>query len=314
MTRARDRLILSGSKYYNEGKRGKKLSPFIDEALGAGDRLFLPTAEKHTAQLSFLDWGKKGEPEKKVKSLAPLSFLSYSQLSSFETCPLQYKYRYIVKLPVPPSAALSFGDTIHRTMYAFYDLIRKGQHPAKKTLLSLFDRHWSTIGYGNESYEKKMQLHGIALLEGFYKKGYIRGRAPLALEEPFKIKITPHLTLGGNIDRIDSCGDGKIEIIDYKTGKTPKNRDVSSDLQLSVYALAATAPTLYTRKPEDVIVSFYFFEDNEKMSSVRTQKQLDEVRQTVKVRAEEIQTSTFVPTPGRHCEFCEFKLICEAWQ
>ena len=57
---------------------------------------------------------------------------------------------------------------------------------------------------------------------------------------------------------------GKVEIIDYKTGKTPKNRDVSKDFQLSVYALSATAPTLFTRKPEDVVVSFYFFEDQEK--------------------------------------------------
>ena len=137
MTRE-DQLFLSGSKFYNEGKREKKLSVFIEEALGLGDRQFLQSPEKQTAQLSFLDWGRKEETGMVAKISTPLSFLSYSQLSSFETCPLQYKYRYIVKLPVPPSSALSFGDTIHKTMYAFYELVRKGENPSKKTLLSLY--------------------------------------------------------------------------------------------------------------------------------------------------------------------------------
>jgi CRISPR/Cas system-associated exonuclease Cas4 (RecB family) len=26
-----------------------------------------------------------------------------------------------------------------------------------------------------------------------------------------------------------------------------------------------------------------------------------------------IERSDFQPTPGRHCDFCEFRLICEAW-
>ncbi|MBI5614298.1 ATP-dependent helicase [Candidatus Gottesmanbacteria bacterium] len=314
MTRARDHLIVSGSKFYNEGKRERKLSPFIGEALGERISNIQYPISNEEKQLSFLDWGKKEEAKPSPKNASPVSFLSYSQLNSFETCPLQYKYRYIVKLPVPPSAALSFGDTIHKTVYAFYDLVRKGERPTSKTLLSLYTGFWSRIGYGNASYEEKMKAHGVELLEGFYKKGYIKGHVPIALEEPFKIKITPHLTLGGKVDRIDAREDGKVEIIDYKTGKTPKNRDVTKDFQLSVYALAATAPTLYTRKPEDVIVSFYFFEDQMKVSGTRTQEQLDEARETVKKRAEEIQTSTFSPTSGKHCDFCEFKLICEAWQ
>ena len=63
-----------------------------------------------------------------------ISYLSYSQLSTFTTCPLQYKYRYIVRIPVPPSAALTFGDTIHRTVRAFYELVKNGDHPTEETL------------------------------------------------------------------------------------------------------------------------------------------------------------------------------------
>ncbi len=108
--------------------------------------------------------------------------------------------------------------------------------------------------------------------------------------------------------------DGKIEIIDYKTGQSPKGRDVTKDMQLTVYALAATEQGLYHKKPDDVIVSFYFFEDQEKISATRTKEQLEEVKAEVAAKADEISRSDFRPTPGKHCDFCEFRLICEAWQ
>ena len=136
---------------------------------------------------------------------------------------MQYKYRYIVKIPVPPSAALTFGDTIHRTIRAFYELVKEGKHPTKDTLLRLLDDHWSSIGYGGRPYEEKMKAHGKELLIGFYDKGYDPKVIPTALEEPFRIKITPTLTLGGKIDRIDTLPDGTLEIIDYKTGTAPKS-------------------------------------------------------------------------------------------
>jgi len=309
MTRARDMLYFSAAKFYGEGKREKKFSPFIgetlgDEAIGEVSSIQYQVSSNDTKQLSFLDWEKK-EEDKKQPIRQHISFLSYSQLSTFKTCPLQYKYRYIVRIPVPPSAALTFGDTIHRTVRAFYELVRKGDRPAESTLLRLMDQLWSSIGYGDKKYEEKMKKHGVELLKGFYKKGYDPKIIPTALEEPFKIKITLELTLGGKIDRIDTLPDGTVEIIDYKTGQTPKSRDVTKDEQLTVYALSAVG--------KKVIVSFYFFEDQQKISATRTKEELEQAKKDIAEEAAEIERSNFAPTPGKYCDFCEFRLICEAW-
>jgi len=313
MTRARDYLYFTAAKYYGEGKREKKLTPFIGEALGqeAIARIaYEPSGGPK--QLSFLDWRKIEESGEKPIRQA-VSYLSHSQLSTFETCPLQYKYRYVLKIPVPPSAALTFGDTMHRTIRAFYELVKEGKHPNVDTLLRLYEDHWVSVGFGAKVYEEKMKHHGIELLKEYYKKGYDPKRIPTSLEEPFRIKITPTLTVGGKIDRIDTLPDGTIEIIDYKTGQAPKARDVSSDPQLTLYALSAAGEGVYKKAPEKVIVSFYFFEDQTKVSAVRTKEELETAKKEIATKAEEISRSDFKPTPGKHCDFCEFRLICEAW-
>ncbi len=234
-------------------------------------------------------------------------------MDSFLTCPLQYKYRYVIRIPVPPSAALSFGDTVHRTVREFYEMVKAGTTPTKDLLIDLLDKRWSPLGYGDKHYEAKMKKRGRELLEGFYDKGFDPKRIPMDLEASFNIHITPKLTLGGRIDRVDMLPGGKIEIIDYKTGQTPKGKDVRRDMQLTVYALAATESGVYGKKPEDVIVSFYFFEDQTKISATRTEDQLRHAKEEISMRADEISKSDFRPTPGKHCDFCEFRLICEAW-
>ncbi len=316
MTRARDRLFLTAAKYYGEGKREKRLSPFIGEAIGEEvvSKSQSVNVSNKANQLRLLDWEKKEEQQEEKPIRQPVTYLSYSQLSTFGTCPLQYKYRYILRIPVPPSAALTFGDTMHRTVRAFYELVKAGEKPTKDILLNLLEKHWSSLGYGDRGYEEKMKKHGLELLEGFYEKGYDPARIPKDLEASFKIHITPSLTLGGRIDRVDTFPDGKLEIIDYKTGQAPKTRDPGSDPQLTVYALAATDEGIYKKTPEQVIVSFYFFESQEKVSATRTKEQLAAIKQEVAQKAEEISKSDFHPTPGKHCGFCEFRLICEAWQ
>jgi DNA helicase-2/ATP-dependent DNA helicase PcrA len=308
MTRARDRLFFTGAKYYGEGKREKKLSPFIFEAIGEKE---VPVIEHDTKQLPLIDWQKSEETVQKIQRT--VSYLSYSQLDTFMTCPLQYRYRYILRIPVPPSAALSFGDTMHKTIRAFYELVRKGAHPTKQDLLQLLDDNWSHVGYGDKKYEEKMKRRGKELLEGFFDKGYDPDVIPTALEEPFKLKITPTLTLGGKIDRIDTLKDGTTEIIDYKTGTAPKVRDPKKDLQLTVYAMAGADEGVYKKASEKVIVSFYFFEGQTKISATRTKEQLIAAKEEIAKRADDISRSDFHPTPGKYCDFCEFRLICEAW-
>ena len=316
MTRAKEKLILTAADYYGEGKREKKLSPFIFEALGEAASSS-EKASKNLKQLSFLDY----EPMKvkiSVLGTEPLhiDYLSYSQIDTFQTCPMHYKLKYIYKVPTPPSASQSFGTAMHATLKNFFEEVRGGIKPSDKLLYDLLEKNWVKEGFKSKSHEKEFFQKAKLYLSGFLKNGFNPKILPVALEQPFIVPIGKDLKIGGRVDRVDDLGGGEIEIIDYKTGATiPTQRDVDKNLQLSFYALAATkimaAP--FGKTPDKVKLSLYYLDEQEKISTTRTAKQLeDAVTEIFKVR-DEIEKSDFKCSGHMFCQGnCEFALFCKS--
>ncbi|MFH0749993.1 MAG: UvrD-helicase domain-containing protein [Candidatus Gottesmanbacteria bacterium] len=318
ITRAKDRLYLTGAKYYGDGKREKKLSPFIQECLGNQEISSVTRPpEKNDKQLFLIDWSANEATLSKAQKLEPkkpITSIWYTHIESFKRCPLQYKYRYVIKIPVPTSAALGFGDIVHKTMQEFYKRVIAGEEVTKEMLLALYREQWKSKGFISKAYEAEMKKHGEELLSEYFEKGYDKKTKTIAVEQAFKIKISKNITLGGKIDRIDRTPKGTLEIIDYKTGAAPKKRDPQEDFQLSLYALAAADPGVYGEKPESIVVSFYFFEGQERISGTRTKEKLQEMKKEIINVVEEMNKSDFHAAPGMHCAFCEYRLLCEAWK
>jgi len=254
-------------------------------------------------------------PEEKPPAIrpTPINYLSFSQVDTFTTCPRRYRFRYIQRIPVPPSAAQSFGNSMHKALRDFYQAVKEGKKPKKKDLIKSLDKNWSAEGYASKTHERRMRKQGERMLDDFYDKAYDSKRVPKALEQMFVIKASPSLRIGGKIDRVDEWR-GKLEIIDYKTGRTFDQKDVDKSLQMTVYALAATDKGIHGKKPEAVTLSFYFLDSGEKKSTKRTAKQLKEAKKELIEKAKEIEKSEFEPIPSNMCEFCDYRLLCEAWR
>ncbi|MBL7159909.1 ATP-dependent helicase, partial [Candidatus Microgenomates bacterium] len=316
MTRARDHLFLTAANYYGEGKREKKISPFVYEVLGEKAIKQLVTKqlrEGKLEQLSILDWKKIPEKEKESRTynLEPITYLSFSQINTFNTCPLQYRYRYIQKIPVAPSAAQSFGISIHKTLNDFYQKVKKSEKPEEKELIEILKNNWLPLGYASKAHEQKIKIEAERMLKSFYSQ--INWKIiPKSLEQLFAIRISSRLKIGGRIDRVDEK-DGGLEIIDYKTGKVMKQKDVDQSLQMTVYALAAADKGIYGKDPKDIVLTFHFLDTGEKISTKRTKDQLDQAKKELIEKAKEIASSKFKPKSSRLCNFCDYKLICEAW-
>jgi len=316
MTRAKERLYLTAADYYGEGKREKKLSPFVSEAMG-DKAVKMETSTKKVDQLSFLDYGIQIKAKESEK-LPPLKvdYLSYSQIETFKICPLHYKLRYILKVPTPPTASQSFGTAMHATLKSFFEEVAGGTKPTEKFIYELLETNWVKEGYKSKKHEKEFLLKGKDYLAGFLKTGFSPKNLPIALEQPFTIPLGKDLKIGGRLDRVDNLGSDGIEIIDYKTGATiPSQRDVDKNLQLSFYALAASKiPTEpFGISPEKIKLSLYFLDQQQKISTVRTAKQLeDAVKEIYKVK-EEIEKSDFKCSGHMFCQMgCEFSLFCKS--
>jgi DNA helicase-2/ATP-dependent DNA helicase PcrA len=308
MTRARDRLFFTAADYYGEGKREKKISPFVFEALR---ETVINHLTAKSGQPPLLVWQKK--EEKNLPAIRqPINYLSFSQIEAFNNCPLQYRYRFLQKIPTSPSGALSFGDSIHKTLKEFGQGIKDRKKLTQKDLLRILANNWSSIGYASKAHEQKMKQQAEKILVNFYKDFNPKVKI-MALEQPFTLKIAPNLKIAGKIDRIDEKKDGTLEIIDYKTGKTMEQKEADKSLQMTVYALAAADKGIFNRKPEDLILTFYFLDSGKKISTHRTVEQLTQAKKDILEKAKEIMASSFEPKPGNLCDFCEYRLLCEAW-
>jgi DNA helicase-2/ATP-dependent DNA helicase PcrA len=314
MTRAKDKLYFTAANYYGEGKREKKLSPFIFEALGeevVGSEHLVDKSE----QLSFLDYAAEKTQITTTDHKLPIhiDYLSYSQIETFRTCPLHFKLKYIYKLPTPPTSSQSFGNTFHITMKAFYEKITQGRKPTLGLIHKTLEENWINEGYLNKSHEKGSFEKAKRFLK-YYLENYFDPKIkPAVLEQPFTIRLN-NLRVGGKIDRVDVHGD-VLEIIDYKTGATPlTQKEAKKDLQLSIYGLAATSIPEYPfdRKPEKVKLSLMYFDTPQIVTTTRTKESLEEAKKLIEGYKKYIEESDFKCSGNMLCETCEYKLFCRA--
>ena len=320
MTRARERVFVTAADYYGEGKREKRLSPFIFEALG-DKAVASELSEVAHKQLTFLDYAapKISETKYQIPKLH-IDYLSFSQIETFKTCPLHYKLKYIFKVPTPPSAAQSFGSSLHAAIRDFYLAVKAGQRPTEKLIYELLEKNWVKEGFSGKTHEKRFFEKGKLYLSGFLKQGFNSKNPPVVMEEPFTIPLNDKkgkgLRIGGKIDRVDVLPDGTIEIIDYKTGATiPTQKEVDDNLQLSFYALAATniPHKPFGKKPEQVKLSLYFLDQQEKISTVRSADELRKATEEIIAIRGEIEKSDFKCSGHIFCQNnCEYSLLCRA--
>ncbi len=307
MTRAKERLFLTLSKFYSDGKREKKISPFVYEAMGEMSKI-TPDKEKVSIDKIGIKTNDTTTVLKDKKEFK-VTYLSVSQIETFDTCPLHYKLKYIYKLPTPKTASISFGISIHETLKEFYETSKETK-VFEKDLLNLYKESFINEGFENKKHKDMFYKKGEEYLVGYYKNEFNKKIIPELLEHKFNLNLFKDLKVGGTIDRVDRISENELEVIDYKTGATiPTQKDVDKDLQLSIYALAVS--DMYKIKPENIKLSLYYLDNQEKVSTTRTLKDLQEVRDKVYEYKQKIESSDFKCSNSYFCQKgCEFKMFC----
>jgi DNA helicase-2/ATP-dependent DNA helicase PcrA len=320
MTRAKSHLFFSASNFYGDGKRERKISPFVPEALGA-DFTFQKTAEKPLEkQLPLIEWRKPNiSSERRGETLAyKVDFLSYSSIDTFKLCPLHYKIRNILRIPAPMTAAQSMGNSVHLALKEFCQmkidgqLIGVSQKEKTETILNLLQQVWSHEGFEGKVHEKESRDKAERFLTQYLESDLEISGKPFLVEKPFSFYPNKTLKVIGKIDRVDDLGDGRIEIIDYKTGKPPTKSELNKDLQMDIYALAAVDPGILNRKINEVLLTFFYFESNSKLTTTRTAADLDSARKEILEIRDQIEASDFSCSRNRFCESCEYKILCNS--
>lgn len=312
MTRAKERLYFTSASYYGTGKRPRKLSPFVYEALPKlKEQELVKNRVEQLSLTEILSVYKKSEEEKEEKRPLKLNYITFSNLQMYDICPLHYKAKVIFNIPTPTAAVQSFGISIHNTLYNFYKRIMAGETLSVQQLRDILKEEWVSDGYDGKKHEEERFSQGIKMLEEFYKTEYKTSAKPLALELPFSFVLKNNVKVFGKIDRIDKKDNG-IEIIDYKTGSDNPKAEKAHRLQLTMYALAATRvkDNVLNRNPKDITLTLHFLEENTKKTMNFKQEDLYKLESDLIEKIGEIEKSDFLCSRSIICQNCEYKMLC----
>jgi DNA helicase II / ATP-dependent DNA helicase PcrA len=313
MTRAMEKLYFSYADFYASGKRPRKTSLFIFEALPKLKELEKINVNNKQLSLSSIlsDYVEKKEIEEKKPALK-IEYVTYSNLQMFDICPLHYKAKVIFNIPTPKTNVQSFGISLHNCLYKFYKLIQENKKVDASTLQNILKTEWINEGYENKTHEKERFNQAEGILKSFYKSEEQLIK-PIGLELPFSFNLKNGIRVSGKIDRVDRRQKG-IEIIDYKTGQDNPKAKTAHELQLAIYALAATKvkDEVFNRKPEDITLTLHFLEGNTKKHMNFTQSDLDKFENELIEKIKEIEKSDFKCSGNVLCLNCEFKILCSA--
>ena len=320
-TRAKEELFITGAKDYG-GAREKKPSPFIAE-MGL-DVFEVGENQEFASKLELLRDIERLDDKTELKSeklVLPDKF-SFSQLAAYSNCPLQYKFAFVLKIPVPTDkASLIFGRVLHNVLNEFLEPLLEAKQAFQNSLfgeikkpdlnleklLEIYENRWQADGYNNKEERDKYYQKGKEILKNFWQRWLDEGTPEiLFLEKNFTFKIGDGV-IKGAIDRVDRLSDGTLEIIDYKTGNPKEKLEYTDKRQLILYKIFLEE-FLGTKVS---LLSYYYLEGGYKTSFVAKDKDVEKLRLEVLAEIAEIKKSNFPPNPSELCKYCDFRDICQ---
>jgi putative RecB family exonuclease len=244
---------------------------------------------------------------------------SHSQLSTYETCPHQYKLAYIEKIKTETEGIEAFmGSRVHDTLEKLYRDLKVTKPNSLEDLLTFYHQNWE------KNWNKMIQIIRKEFsAEDYYRLGerciadYYRRYFPfdqgrtLGLEENiyFPLEEEKGYWIRGFIDRLTLLDHSILEIHDYKTSnRLATQEEVNSDRQLAFYQMGVEEKWKDIREVR--LVWHYLVFDIEIQSS-RTPEKLHQLRQETLELIQRIEGDRrFVPKEGPLCDWCDYQGFC----
>jgi putative RecB family exonuclease len=244
--------------------------------------------------------------------------LSPSRASTFMQCPLLYRFRVIDKIPEAPSPAAVRGTVVHAVLERIFDLPAVDRTIDKAQ--GMIDPAWRRIS------DKEPELAAMFADENELVTWLAEARALVErwfdLEDPTRLEpahrellvesvLESGLMLRGYIDRLDIAPDGRMRVVDYKTGKAPKPAyEAKALFQMKFYALVLWR--IHGRIP--TLLQLVYLGDGRTLRYEPQQGDLEILERKVvslgDAIAEATRTGRWRPSKGPLCGWCDHRVRC----
>jgi DNA helicase-2/ATP-dependent DNA helicase PcrA len=230
--------------------------------------------------------------------------LSASDIETYRTCPLKYKFARVFRIPQEPTLNQRFGILVHQVLERYH----QSYAPTLEEMLGLLDGGWRRGGFGGSEEERQLWTKADAALRRYHQRVVEEPVEPVWFERPFSFRMGAH-TLRGRVDRVDRLPDGSYELIDYKTGRPRSAAALREDVQLSLYAVGAREAW----ELDAVEQAYLYVLDDEKVRVPHEEIDPAWIADTVLEVGDGILAQGFEPTPSyAACSMCDYRIACPA--
>ncbi len=332
LTRAEHHLIISYSKFKNDGKELEP-SMFIAEIL---DQHELPLEKviidhETLSEFTILHFGESDAPEiEKIEGefitrLLDKFVMNVTALNNYLRCPLEFYFKNLIRIPTPKNEATEFGSAVHHALEKLFRKMQEGgkdTFPLKDEFITNFEWYMNRHreNFTKEQFGRRME-YGHEVLSNYYDKYINSFNKIVAIERNIRNIVVKGVPLKGKLDKLEF--DGKsVNVVDYKTGdpdkakerlKGPSDKDPNGGdywRQAVFYKLLVDN---YEQKGWKAVSTEFDFIEPDKKKNYRREKvmispaDITTVTQQIATTWQKIQNREFYIGCGKEdCHWCNF--------
>jgi len=243
--------------------------------------------------------------------------LSPSRVSSFQDCPLAFRFSNIDRLPQAPSEPAVKGTTVHRALELLFveppaGRTRERATESLESALLEMSTDPDYVGLAlNEAASAKFAADARKMMERYFTLEDPGAIHPVGIELKLEAAVGS-LKVRGVIDRLELESDGELVVTDYKTGRSPRPHQEQSRLT-GVHIYSMMCEKVFGRRPARVQL-MYLGADPQiivAITSERTVAGIEKKLGAVWAAVERACTKDdFRPRTSHLCNWCSFKEFC----
>lgn len=243
--------------------------------------------------------------------------LSASRAKEYERCPLQYRLHVLDGYREPETRAKALGTVVHAVLEELFALEPSDRTPQKARAQvepqyqAFAAKNPEVAALFTDDADRQAWLDDArALIDSYFAIEQPQWIAPAAREQRVTTTTERGVRLLGFIDRVDQAPDGRLRVVDYKTGKAPGPRYVGEALyQMRFYALLlARTQVLPSRMQLVYLRAGQVITLDPTADEIHDfERQIDRLWDRIE---HDIEHDSFTPRKNPLCNWCGVRSLC----
>ena len=331
LTRAEQHLYISYAKLKNDGKNLEP-SKFIIEIIEEHDLPIEKIELTEEAQIEFalLNFTAQAPEieqaeEDFISGILEKFVMNVTALNNYLSCPLNFYYRNLIRIPSGKSEAAEFGSAIHYALENLFQKMRdrkKEIFPSSEEMFADFKCYIKKHreNFTKEAFNRRIE-YGEEVLRNYYDKYVNVWNKSVIVETNIRGIVINGVPIKGQLDKMEFNGKD-VNVVDYKSGdienallkiKPPNDKNLNGGDYWRQAVFYKILIDHYDQEDWKVISAEFDFVEPNKIGEYRKEKIVINPQDIVKVKKQitevwnKIQARDFYIGCGKEkCHWCNF--------